>query len=856
MGTATALLFPSELPHQFFVVFVISGITAGAVTSLAPDWKSALLFVVPPLLALIARLLVNSGEISVVMSIMTLAYLAFISLSAVRAYDDARESATLREQVVANARRLIEAQRIARVGDWEVDAATGRMTWSDTVYEIFGRDPARFRPDMEKYYGELVHPDDVAAVRSEEQAAYASGRVHRIDHRAVMPDGSERSVHLEGIAEFDRDGRPLKIRGTVQDITERKRMEEELRRFNVDLERLVDERTRELRRSEEQLRLFIEQAPAAIAMLDAQMRYVAASQRWLADYSLVEKDLRGRSHYEIFPEIPEHWKQVHRRCLAGAVERCDEDLFVRADGSKQWICWEIRPWYAASDNVGGIVVYSEDITDRKRTEMERSELLGVLESSLNEIYLFDAASLTFRYVNAGALRNLGYTAERMKTLTPLDLKPEFNETSFRAMIAPLLKRQQEKLIFYTYHRRADGSSYPVEVHLQLAQHQGRQVFFAVVVDIAERKESERKLQESQSRLAGIVSSAMDAIVTVDANQNIVLFNDAAERTFGYPASEVVGQPLDRLIPARLRAAHNQHVAVFGRTSVTTRAMGELGTVYGLRANGEEFPIEASISQVEIAGVKSFTAILRDITARNRAEAKLLELNEDLIRSNRELEQFAYVASHDLQEPLRMVSSYTQLLARRYSDKLGREAGDYIHFAVDGANRMQHLIQDLLSYSRGATSGKQIAAAVDLRGALREAVVNLEAAIVESAAVVTDADLPALAADHTQMVQLFQNLIGNAIKFRKDGEPPRVQISAEKSGHEWIISVKDNGIGIDPQYFSRIFAIFQRLHGKDEYSGTGIGLALCQRIVQRHGGKIWVESEPGKGATFRFTIQGD
>jgi len=242
----------------------------------------------------------------------------------------------------------------------------------------------------------------------------------------------------------------------------------------------------------------------------------------------------------------------------------------------------------------------------------------------------------------------------------------------------------------------------------------------------------------------------------------------------------------------------------------------------------------------------------DITERKRAEEELHRLSEDLLRSNKELEQFAYVASHDLQEPLRMVSSYTQLLASRYQGRLDQDADDFINYAVDGATRMQRLIQDLLTYSRVTTRGSPFLP-LDLQEALGEALANLHTAIIESSALVTNGELPTVNADRTQLVQVFQNLVGNAIKFRKQDEPPRVHVSAARSGNEWIIAVKDNGIGIDPQYFPRLFVIFQRLHGKQDYPGTGIGLAICQRIVERHGGRIWVESDPGEGATFRFTM---
>jgi PAS domain S-box-containing protein len=239
-------------------------------------------------------------------------------------------------------------------------------------------------------------------------------------------------------------------------------------------------------------------------------------------------------------------------------------------------------------------------------------------------------------------------------------------------------------------------------------------------------------------------------------------------------------------------------------------------------------------------------------ARRLAEENLRQTNIELERSNKELEQFAYVASHDLQEPLRMISSFTQLLSKRYTGKLDKDANEFIGYVVDGANRMQRLIQDLLSYSRVTTRGNPFEE-VDTYRALGEAISNLQVSIKEMGAVITNDDLPEVTADYTQIVQLFQNLIGNAVKFHGP-ESPRIHFSAVSKNSEWIFSVRDNGIGIASEYLERIFVIFQRLHPGNKYPGTGIGLAICSRIVQRHGGKIWAESEPGKGSVFYFTLK--
>jgi light-regulated signal transduction histidine kinase (bacteriophytochrome) len=243
---------------------------------------------------------------------------------------------------------------------------------------------------------------------------------------------------------------------------------------------------------------------------------------------------------------------------------------------------------------------------------------------------------------------------------------------------------------------------------------------------------------------------------------------------------------------------------------------------------------------------------QDISALKRTEDALRQSMAELARSNADLEQFAYVASHDLQEPLRMVTSYVQLLAKRYTGKLDTTADEFIQYAVEGTMRMQRLIQGLLAYSRVGSQGRPFEP-TDCSAVIDQVCTNLKVAIEETEATVASNGLPTVMADTTQVTQLFQNLIANAIKFRKPGEPPHVQLKAVRHDQEWLFSISDNGIGLHPKHANRIFALFQRLHAYAEYPGSGIGLAICKKIVERHGGHIWAESQPNDGATFFFTL---
>ncbi|OFY62962.1 MAG: hypothetical protein A3H98_01625 [Bacteroidetes bacterium RIFCSPLOWO2_02_FULL_36_8] len=356
--------------------------------------------------------------------------------------------------------------------------------------------------------------------------------------------------------------------------------------------------------------------------------------------------------------------------------------------------------------------------------------------------------------------------------------------------------------------------------------------------------------EKDELIASIIVHAPDAVIIIDEQSIITEWNPKAESIFGWKREEAVGKYLhETIIPLQYRTAHIKglkHYLSYGEGPVLNKPI-ELSA---LRKDNTEFDCGLTISPFILKGKKYFISFLRDISQKKKNEEKLKKLTNDLTESNIELEQFAYIASHDLQEPLRMVSSYVQMLANRFSDKLGDDGNDFINFAVDGAKRMRLLIQGLLDYSRVNTI-KQYEP-INTNKLVEDVLKDLMMVIKDKKVSIKVENLPDVFGNYVLISHLFQNLISNAIKFQSQRKP-EILVSGKNTNGQILFSIKDNGIGIEKEYFDKIFIIFSRLHSKDKYPGTGIGLAICKKIVQKHGGKIWVESKFRKGSTFYFTL---
>jgi PAS domain S-box-containing protein len=377
------------------------------------------------------------------------------------------------------------------------------------------------------------------------------------------------------------------------------------------------------------------------------------------------------------------------------------------------------------------------------------------------------------------------------------------------------------------------------------------------------------------RLTAIIECSPTAMIMVDGAGLIVLVNAETEKLFGYQRSEMLGKEVEELVPQRFRARHPQLRGRFF-AAPEARRMGAGRDLYGLRRDGSEFPVEIGLNPVQTDDGLFVLSAIVDITERKRLETALLRAkdeleqrvqertaqlmrqaeelrraNDALERSNIELQQFAYIASHDLQSPLRSIGGFVQLLQSEYAGRLGAQADDWIRRTVQSIDQMHRLINDVLAYSHVESRANPFQP-VALSQVFDDAMAALEPSIAELDAQIGRDELPTVAGDPAQLVHLLQNLLGNALKYH-GADPPRVHVGAACRRGECVVSVRDNGIGIEPKYHARIFEIFRRLHDAQDYPGTGIGLAVCRRIVQRHGGRIWLDSAPGRGSVFYFTI---
>ncbi|MEO8205617.1 MAG: PAS domain S-box protein [Chthoniobacterales bacterium] len=605
-----------------------------------------------------------------------------------------------------------------------------------------------------------------------------------------------------------------------------------------------------LRLSESCYRRLFESAQDGILILDGNTGQVVDANPFmqiLLGYSLEE--FMGKKLWEIGPfKGIEASKTIFAELQIKDGVRYESLSLERKDGDRVEAEFISNAYTAEGRQL--IQCNIRDITGRRRAEeaLRLSESLyrRLFETAQDGILILDASTGQVVDANPFMRALLGYSPEEFVGKKLWEIGPFKNTQASKTAFSELQVKDSVRYESLSLERK-DGRRVETEFISNAYFAVERRLIQCNIRDITERKKAEEALRLSETLYRRLFETAQDGILILDANTaQVVDANPFMQILLGYSLEEFMGKKLWEIgLFKGIEASKTVFAELQVKDSVRYESLS-LERKDGLRVEAE------FISNAYSANQRQFIQCnIRDITERRRLEKVAEERTDELARSNAELAQFGYVASHDLQEPLRAVASCVQLLQKRYSGKLDARADEFIEHSVSGIKRMETLINDLLAYSRVGTQAKPLVK-TDCSVVVKNVLANLAVAIAESDAVVTHDPLPMVEADTTQLSQVFQNLIGNAIKFRA-ALPPVIHVGVEKQGSEWKFSVTDNGIGIESQYFERIFEVFQRLHTRVEYQGTGIGLAICKKIVVRHGGRIWIESQPGQGSAFCFTL---
>ena len=689
---------------------------------------------------------------------------------------------------------------------------------------------------------DIIHPDylqqckDIFArlLKGEEMDDFEMGFLTRGNQKIIV-NGSSRPTM--------KDGKMISTRGIFREITQKKLDEENLKKYVQDL-----------RNSEQKIKAIFDNAPDPVIVIDDN----GSINKWNPKSEIVfgwkSAEVLGKPLIDYI--IPNRLHESYKREMelistTNPIRLSNRHFEIEAKNQKGIefpISFSISS-YKIDEKKYYFICFLRDITENKKVlealKISENFLNSIIENIPTNIFVKDVNDLKYVRINKQVEELFGYSKEKIIGKNDYELFPKEEADRFTANDKELLRT---KTLFEIEEEPAHTKNKGIRI-LQtkivlINDSTGKPIYIlGISNDITDRKNADELL-----RL--IVESSPSALILVNNKGEMILVNAQTEKLFGYNRKELLDQKIEMLIPERFRKNHGAFCSDFSAAG-KARGMGAHSEIYGLRKNDTEMMLEIGLSPISTSQGKQVLATIFDITDRKKTTEELKQKSEELARSNTELEQFAYVASHDLQVPLRMVTSYLQLLEKRNSDKLDQEAKDFISFAVDGSERMRALIHSLLDYSR--INRFKPFEEISINELLKVVLENLSTSIKENKAIIKISALPIIFGDPVLINQLFQNLIGNAIKFR-NSKDPEIEISYREENGYYLFSVKDNGIGIEKENIDKIFVIFKRLHNKEKYPGTGMGLAICKKIVERHGGKIWVESDIGKGSTFYFTIK--
>ena len=722
---------------------------------------------------------------------------------------------------------------------WTLDLTTGRFTYvSPSVYNLRGMTPEEVMAEPMQAAITTEAQQNISENLPQRIEKYLSGdlsartRITEVDQ--VCKDGSIVPTEVVTNLITDSENRVVEVLGITRNITERKQTE------------------KLLRENEARLRLALQAAKAGIWEWDLQTNQNIWSEELWKVYGL--EPYSAEPCYDtwlstIHPDDLQRTSQNVQDAAMNETELNTEWRVIDKDGSQRWLMSRGQPLRNSDGKAVRFIGTVLDITERKLAEASIHEseanLSALIENTDGSIWAVDkqyGLIVGNREFHKNVSAVLGRRLETGESVLLSKFPPQAN-AEWQGYYDRALRG--ERFTNETQTRFREAPHY-IEYRFSPIREETGEIRGVTVYgrDITERKQTEETLKYH----AHLLENVNDAVVASDKDYHLTAWNSAAENIYGWKASEVLGRNGTEIIQTIFPNQDKEKVLA----SIAANGFYR-GEATQLRKDGTRFPVDISsiVLHDKQGQITGYLSVNRDITERKLTQEQMLKMLEELERSNEELEQFAYVASHDLQEPLRAVAGMVQLLQKRYHGQLDERADEYINLAMDGSNRMQTLITDLLEYSRVDRRGNPIQS-TDANKALKSALRNLHESIQKGGATITNEILPTVEADATQLTLLFQNLIGNAIKFHSEC-PPQIHIAVEDLSDAWLFSVRDNGIGIEPQYFERIFLIFQRLHTRRDYPGTGIGLSICKKIVERHGGRIWVESELGQGTTFRFTI---
>ncbi len=669
----------------------------------------------------------------------------------------------------------------------------------------------------------FVHPDDYQATQATVKHLKHGDVIMEFENRYRCADGTYR--WLTWNASPDRDG---KVYAVARDTTDQKHSKALLKS------------------SEQRWRSLFEAAPDSVLILDTQGIIQQINPKVLQKSGYLEIELLNHP-FETFLATADQqtWPQFFAHLLEAGTQR-KEVAWLTAEGEVRNMDCSCRVIQSPDPYV---LVLQRDISDRKlletRLRSSEQQMRAVFDAMNDVVLMCELESGEITDVEIAPTDPTIYEDLENDCISQTVQYLWYNAgNDWGEQIQQVLATGQTVEFEYSLEMGNSERWFTASVS-QLSE---RSVLW-VARDISDRKQAEDALRQSEARYRAIYDNTPVMLHSIDNQGKLISVSNYWLEKMGYQRHEVLGRlSTEFLTPDSQQDANGTYLPQLYAQGFVQNAAFQFVTKSGIVM---DILLSAITERNTQGAVERSLAVIIDVTELKRVEQQLQKTNAELTRSNRELEQFAYVASHDLKEPLRMVTSFTQLLAQNYEGQLDANADQMIAFAVDGATRMQRLIDDLLAYSRVGTQRNALTS-MDCNLVVEAAKANLQMAIAESQAVINQQSLPTLLCDRVQLQQLWQNLLGNAIKYRSK-DPLQIDIGVEEQKHQWLFSVRDNGIGMNPAHAERIFMIFQRLHTKQEYPGTGIGLAICSKIVEQLGGKIWVESELGSGSTFYFTL---